>query len=82
MPATLAFIAPPSLLIDSPTGVLHFIVLHVVPGKMSIDITQISVLLIFCSSPNPMTLTIKINHRKLSCGFQVGGDNHIWYVNL
>lgn len=29
-----------------------------------------------------MTLTIKINHRKLLCGFQVGGENHIWYVNL
>lgn len=40
MPATLAFIAPPSLLIDSPAGALHFIVLHVVPGKMSIDIPR------------------------------------------
>ena len=40
MPATLAaFIAAQTLLIDSLTIVLHFIVLHV-SGKMSIDIPR------------------------------------------
>lgn len=41
MPATLAaFIAAQTLLIASLTIVLHFIVLHVVSGKMSIDIPR------------------------------------------
>lgn len=40
MPATLAFIAPQTLLVDSLTIVLHFIVFHVASGKMSTDIPR------------------------------------------